>query len=212
VNGIVRGIFFNAGQICTAGSRLVVDESIHSELLEKVVARATTLTIDHGLKDPEMGPLVSQTQRQRVAGFVDRARAAGMEILTGGQPAEVPGLEDGAFYQPTVVDQVPRDAEIAQEEVFGPVLTVHTVSDPDEAVAAANDTRFGLVAGIYTRDIGLAMQFARDIRAGQVFINGYLQAGDTVPFGGFKESGSGRTKGLEALRNYCEVKAITTVF
>ena len=98
------------------------------------------------------------------------------------------------------------------EEVFSPVLTGHTILGPDETVATANDIRFGLVAGIYARDIGLAMQFARDIKAGEVFINGNLQVGDTAPFEGFKESGSRRTKGLEALRNYCGVKAITTVF
>lgn len=209
--GVVRGIFFNAGQICTAGSRLVVERSVHAPLVENLIAMAQALKLDHGLRDPEMGPLVSQEQRERVAGFVGRAKDSGIEVLTGGAEAHPPGLEAGAFFQPTILDQVPVDAEIAQEEVFGPVLTVHPVDGLDEAIEAANATRFGLVAGIYSQDVSKALRFARDAEAGQIFINGYLQAGDTVPFGGYKESGIGREKSAVAMGNYCQIKAITTV-
>ncbi len=209
--GVVRGIFFNAGQICTAGSRLVVERSAHASLLEKLTAKAKTLKLDHGLRDPEMGPLVSQEQRARVTGFVERAKDSGIQVVTGGAAVQPPGLEAGAFFQPTILDRVPVDAEIAQEEVFGPVLTVHPVEDLDEAIAVANATRFGLVAGIYSQDVSKALRFARDAEAGQIFINGYLQAGDTVPFGGYKESGIGREKGAAAMGNYCQIKAVTTV-
>ena len=207
--GLVRGIFFNAGQICTAGSRLVVERPVHGLLVKALVAQADALTLDHGLRDPEMGPLVSAKQLDRVAGFVERAGAAGIELATGGRAATLNEFSAGAFFEPTILDNVPTDAEIAQEEIFGPVLTVHPVADLDEAIAVSNATRFGLAAGIYTHDVSSALRFARDVEAGQVFINGYLKGGDTVPFGGMKQSGFGREKGLAALHNYCAVKVVT---
>jgi len=207
--GVARGIFFNAGQICTAGSRLIVGRPVYNQLVSKVVERAEALAIGHGFDDPDLGPLVSAEQLRRVSAYVERASKAGMSVLTGGERVFPESLEGGTFYGPTVLIDVPVDAEIAQDEVFGPVLCVHVVDDFDEAVAVANATRYGLVAGIYTKDVSRAMRFARKAEAGQIFVNGYLAAGDTVPFGGMKESGIGREKGVAALMNYCEIKAVT---
>ncbi len=207
--GVARGIFFNADQICTAGSRLIVSRPAYNQLVSKVVERAEALVIGHGFDEPDLGPLVSAEQLQRVSGYVERASTAGMSVVTGGERVFPDGLEGGTFYSPTVLIDVPVDAEIAQDEVFGPVLCVHVVDDFDEAVAVANATRYGLVAGIYTKDVSRAMRFARKAEAGQIFVNGYLAAGDTVPFGGMKESGIGREKGVAALMNYCEIKAVT---
>ncbi len=208
VAGLARGIFFNAGQICTAGSRLIVSPSLHDEVVEKLSAYARGMSVDHGLNDPDLGPLISLKHRDRVSGFVERARADGLECVLGGHGAAPANCPGGAFYAPTIFTHVPVDAEIAQAEVFGPVLTTHIAQDADEALQIANATRYGLVAGIYTPDITQAMQFARNVEAGQVFINGFLKGGDTLPFGGVKESGIGREKGLAAMASYTAQKSV----
>ena len=208
VGDILRELYSNAGQICSAGTRLVIDRSIHAEVRDRLIAGVKSITIGCGLDDPDMGPLISETQLARVEGFVDSARARGLEILTGGARAEVPGY-NGYFYQPTIVDQVPVDDDLAQNEVFGPVLCIQPVDDIESALSVANSTRYGLAAGIYSRDMTNALKLARDIVAGQVFINEYHSAGDTVPFGGFGDSGIGREKGLAALANYSAIKAVT---
>ena len=205
---VVREIIANAGQICSAGTRLVVEKPIHEELCQRLVAEVKKVTIGRGLDNPQMGPLVSHTQIERVERFVNEARNRGLEILAGGERAEVDGCA-GYFYKPTIVNHVPIDDELAQNEVFGPVLSVQPVDDIEMALTVANSTRYGLAAGIYTRDMGKALRLSRDIVAGQVFINEYHSAGDTVPFGGFGDSGIGREKGLAALANYSALKAVT---
>ena len=155
-----------------------------------------------------MGPLISARQFQSVVGFVDRARERGIKFLTGGGPLTIEGCEGGHFFAPTIAVDVPVDDELSQSEVFGPVLSVLTIDDLDEAIAIANATDYGLAAGIHTRDISKALRFSRAVEAGQVFVNGYHGAGDTVPFGGFKASGIGREKGLAALASYFETKAV----
>ena len=167
------------------------------------------MVLGHGLDNPDMGPLVSNRQLQTVTGYTQRARERGIEFVCGGNPAVVDGCEGGFFFEPTIAANVPRDDELAREEVFGPVLSIMSVDDVDQAIEIANDTEYGLAAGVHTRDISAAMKYARSVEAGQVFINGYHGAGDTVPFGGFKQSGIGREKGLAALANYCQSKAIT---
>jgi aldehyde dehydrogenase (NAD+) len=209
VKDILKELHSNAGQICSAGTRLVIERSIHDEVRDRLVAGARAITIGHGLDDPHMGPLISDAQRTRVEGFVDTARERGLEVLTGGARAEIAGCEGGYFYQPTIVDNVPVQDALAQNEVFGPVLCIQPVDDIEEALVVANSTRYGLAAGIYSRDMSNALRLARDIAAGQVFINEYHSAGDTVPFGGFGDSGIGREKGLAALANYSTVKAVT---
>lgn len=209
VAGILKAIYMNAGQVCSAGSRLVVERSVHAAVMERLVPQAEALTVGHGLSDPMIGPLVSEGHRRTVAGFVEDARRRGINIATGGHHVEVPGFEGGFFYAPTILDDLKRDDAAVQEEIFGPVLSVQIVDSPEEALAAANDTPFGLCAGIYTRDITKAMRFARDVEAGQVFINQYFAGGIATPFGGTKLSGFGREKGLAALASYYQVKCIT---
>ena len=206
---ILRELHNNAGQICSAGTRLVIERSIHDEVIDRLITGVKSITIGSGLDDPMMGPLISAQQRDRVEGFVDSARARNLDILTGGARAEVPGCEGGYFYHPTIFDRVPVNDELAQHEVFGPVLCVQPVDSIEEALSVANSTRYGLAAAVYSRDMHNALRLSRDIVAGQVFINEYHSAGDTVPFGGFGESGIGREKGLAALANYSAVKSIT---
>jgi acyl-CoA reductase-like NAD-dependent aldehyde dehydrogenase len=209
VAGALKAIYLNAGQVCSAGSRLVVERPLHDAMLARLVRASEDLTLGHGLDDPPLGPLVSPEQRDRVAGFVETARGSGIEVATGGRVPEVPGLAGGSFYAPTILDRVATDATVAQEEIFGPVLCVQVVDSPEEAIAVANSTRYGLVAGIYTGDVTRALRFARDVEAGQIFINQYFAGGVPTPFGGVKNSGFGREKGLAALASYFQVKCVT---
>jgi aldehyde dehydrogenase (NAD+)/betaine-aldehyde dehydrogenase len=206
--GVIGAIFENAGQICSAGSRLVVERNIHAALLEKVVARAKALRIGHGLRNPQLGPVNSAAQLAKVAGFVEAARARGRAVATGGKTTADPETGLGWFYEPTVIDDLPADDPIVREEIFGPVLAVQVVDGLEEAVAAANGTDYGLVAGIYTRDLSKALAFARDVDAGQVYVNEYFAGGIEVPFGGNRLSGFGREKGLQAVASYCRLKSV----
>lgn len=209
VEGIIKAIFTNAGQVCSAGSRLVVEKPVADLVIDRVRQRIEGFRFGRGLSDPDLGPLVSAVQLTKVAGMVDAARKRGLEVLAGGMVPRVSGFEGGWFYAPTLIRVVdPRDA-IAQEEVFGPVLAIQVAEDFEHALALANDTEFGLVAGIYTRDVSKAFRFAKAIDAGQVFINQYFAGGVETPFGGTRRSGFGREKGLEGLRSYLRVKTIT---
>ena len=208
VNGVMGAIFENAGQICSAGSRLVVERAVHAEMLERLVRAATALNLGHGLRRPKLGPLNSLAHLDKVAAYVDAARARGIAIATGGKRATDPESGRGWFYEPTILDRAPADDPVVQEEIFGPVLAVQVVDGEEEAVAVANGTDFGLVAGIYTRSFATAHRMARAIDAGQVYINEYFAGGIELPFGGNKLSGIGREKGLEALRSYTRTKSI----
>jgi phenylacetaldehyde dehydrogenase len=206
--GAFGGIFFNQGQACVAGSRLFAEAPIVDALTEQVARRAQALRLGHGL-DPgtEMGPLISAPHRDRVLGYVDSAAAEGAEIVTGGHPAEVSGL-DGFFTEPTVIGGVRNDMRVAQEEIFGPVLSVIGWHDLDELKALANDVRYGLAAGIWTRDTSKALRLADYLDAGTVWINTYGMFDPAVPFGGRKHSGFGRELGEEALDPYLQSKSI----
>lgn len=208
VEGILGAIYENAGQICSAGSRLVVERGIHAELVERVAERAGKLTIGHGLKRPQMGALNSAAHLDKVAGYVDAARSRGVPVAGGGKRTTDPETGAGWFFEPTILDKVAASDPVIQEEIFGPVLSVQVVDGEEEAVAIANGTPFGLVAGIYTRDFGRAHRMARDIDAGQIYVNEYFAGGIEVPFGGSKLSGFGREKGLEALRSYTRTKSL----
>ncbi|MCL4764969.1 MAG: aldehyde dehydrogenase family protein [Hyphomicrobiaceae bacterium] len=210
VEGTLKAIYMNAGQVCSAGSRLVIERKVHAAMLERLVPRVEALTLGHGLDDPLMGPLISDHQLQVVAEFVEDARKNNrLKIATGGKAVEVAGMEGGHFYAPTIIDDAPSDARVVQEEIFGPVLSVQVVDSPEEAIAVSNGTEFGLVAGIYTSNISRALAFARDVDAGQVFINQFFAGGVSTPFGGTKKSGFGREKGLAAMASYYRVKCIT---
>ena len=202
------GIFYNAGQTCSAMARVVVHESRVEELLERAGALARSLSVGPGIERTQeglsMGALVCNDRRDAVVGMVSRAQAQGVRIIAGGSALSGPG----AFMQPTVLCAAEPSLEIAQEEVFGPVLTVLSFKGDEEAVAIANGTRFGLVAGVFTRDIERAMRAARALRGGQVFINEWFAGGVETPFGGVGRSGFGREKGREGMMNYVQTKNI----
>ncbi|MFV2002184.1 MAG: aldehyde dehydrogenase family protein [Paracoccaceae bacterium] len=209
VAGTLKAIYLNAGQVCSAGSRLVIERSVHAQMMDKLVAGAQALSVGHGLDAPQLGPLVSATHQRTVANYVDDARARGLGIATGGAALDIEGCEGGFFYAPTILDDVAPADTVIQEEIFGPVLSVQIVDSDEQALSVSNGTPFGLCAGIYTRDITRALRFARDVEAGQVFINQYFAGGVATPFGGTKFSGFGREKGLAALGSYYRVKCIT---
>lgn len=206
--GVLGAIYENAGQICSAGSRLVVEKSIHDGFVDELVARTRALNLGHGLANPDVGPVNSSEHLAKIAGFLERARGRGAEIVTGGSVTEDPATGLGWFFEPTIVNSVAADDELAQEEIFGPVLAVQVADDADHALALANDCQYGLVAGIYTSNFAKAHQLARKIDAGQIYINEYFAGGIEVPFGGNKKSGFGREKGLEGLASYCKTKSI----
>jgi acyl-CoA reductase-like NAD-dependent aldehyde dehydrogenase len=206
---MLEAIYLNAGQVCSAGSRLVIERRVHEAFLEKFIARTQALTLGHGLKNPNVGAINSLRQLDRIAGMVEGARARGIRVAAGGERAVDPDSGAGWFFRPTVLDEVPAEDPAAVEEIFGPVLAVQVVDDAEEALAVANDCDYGLVACVYTRDIQKALSLARDIDAGQISVNQYFAGGIYTPFGGNKLSGFGREKGLEALRNYCRVKNVT---
>lgn len=207
--GVLGAIYENAGQICSAGARLVVERQIHDEFLERLVERTRGLTLGHGLRNPQLGPLSSAEHLSKVASHVTAARARGAEIVTGGTATVDPMTGAGWFFQPTILDDLPAGDPAVQEEIFGPVLSVQIAEDAEEALRLANCTRYGLVAGIYTRDLTTALRLARDIDAGQIYVNEYFAGGIETPFGGNRMSGFGREKGLEGLRAYCKVKSVT---
>ena len=208
-SGAFGGIFFNQGQACVAGSRLFVEEQVADELVERVTEQARGIKLGHGL-DPntQMGPLISANHRKRVMGYVDSASHDGAEVTVGGGEATVDGLEQGFFFQPTVIKGVRNEMKVAQEEIFGPVLVVIPWKDEDELRALANGVDYGLAAGIWTSDTSKALRLADKIDAGTVWINTYGMFDVAVPFGGRKHSGFGRELGQEALEPYLQSKSI----
>ncbi len=208
VGGSAWAIFHNQGQACIAGSRLVLHESVADAFLERFVALAQSIRLGNPL-DPstEMGPLTSKQHQERVLHFVARAREEGGEVITGGGAPQAPELARGCFVEPTVVRADPSSA-ISREEVFGPVVSVATFADDDEALAIANGGRYGLGAGLWTRDLARAHRCAREIRAGMVWINAYKVVHPGSPFGGVGESGYGREMGFEAMREYTSPKSV----
>lgn len=207
-SGVLGAIFENAGQICSAGSRLVVERSIAAEFIARLARAAEALSLGHGLDNPDVGPVNSAAHLDRIAAHVERARANGNIIHAGGRIADAASHGGGWFYRPTIIEAASAADPIVQEEVFGPVLAVQVVDDLDAAIAVANATEFALAAGIYTADLTKAYRFARDVDAGQVYINEYFAGGIEVPFGGNRKSGFGREKGIDAVKSYCKVKSI----
>ncbi|MEL6118078.1 MAG: aldehyde dehydrogenase family protein [Pseudomonadota bacterium] len=207
-NDIRWGIYFNSGQVCSAMSRVIVHESRHDELIGRAEAVAKSLSVGPGIDRGEagltMGSMVSEAQRDRAAGMVSDAERQGARVVTGGRKMNIPG----AFLEPTVMADVHPEMTIAQEEVFGPVLSVLPFKDEEDAYAIANGTEYGLVGGVFTRDLDRATRAAQKIRAGQVFVNEWFAGGVETPFGGYGKSGYGREKGREALWNYVQTKNV----
>lgn len=198
-------IFFNQGEMCTAGSRLVVERGVHEQVVERLKKHAAARQPGDPL-DPatKMGAMVDERHTQRVMGFVAVARQDGAQIAVGGE--RVRAETGGCYIQPTVFDHVSNDMRIAQEEIFGPMLTVIPVADPEEAIRVANDSIYGLAAAVWSDDINIANRVAKSLRAGMVYVNCYDCDDMTVPFGGYKQSGIGRDKSLHALDKYTELK------
>lgn len=208
VSSVRWGIYFNAGQVCSAMSRLIVHEDAHDEVVDRVAAMAAQLSVGPGIDRPDFGPnmaaMISRSQRDRAETMCRQAERQGARPVTGGQKLN----RQGYFLQPTVFDQVSPDMDIANQEVFGPVLSVLKFRTEEDAVRIANGTEFGLVGGVFTRDVNRAMRAARRIKAGQVFVNEWYAGGVETPFGGYGKSGYGREKGREALWNYLQTKNI----
>ncbi|MBU2943209.1 aldehyde dehydrogenase family protein [Shimia thalassica] len=207
-NDVRWGIYFNAGQVCSAMSRVIVHESVHDELVERMVGVAQSLLVQPGIDQlefgPTMGAMVSEGQRDRAANMVGEAQAEGAHVATGGRKLNIPG----AFLEPTIMTNVTPDMTIANQEVFGPVLSVLKFSSDEDAIKIANGTPYGLVGGVFTRDLDRATTAARQLRAGQVFVNEWYAGGVETPFGGYGKSGYGREKGQEALWNYVQTKNV----
>ena len=204
---IAAGIFGNSGQVCNAGSRLIVEDKIKDKLLEKIMAHATALTPGDPLSpETKLGSIVTEEQMMRVLGYIDAGRADGAKVVAGGR--RVRSETGGFFIEPTVFDSVANNMKIAQEEIFGPVLSTITVRDFDEAMTVANDTIYGLAAGVWTGSVKNAHRAAKTIKAGVVWVNCFDRGLFSVPFGGFKQSGFGRDKSLHAMDKYSDLKAI----
>ncbi len=206
-SGVHYGIFMNAGQMCWAGSRLLVHEDIHDELVERIAERAESTPLGSGIDDDgRMGPVVDKSQQTEVLEYIESAKQDGATVAAGGGIPE--DKEMGYFVEPTVFTDVENDMEIAQEEIFGPVLSVIKFSDRENAIEIANDSPYGLMAGIWTSDLKTAHTTAEYLDYGMISINEYPVTQPQTPFGGFKQSGIGREQGTEAIHEYTQTKNI----
>ena len=203
-------IFTNAGQMCWAGSRLLLHDEIYDRFLAELKKQTELIKIGPGVDErTELGPMVSEDQRERVLGYIKSGTEDGARLLTGGQAPDEPALTKGYFMKPTIFTDVKTTMKIGCEEIFGPVLAVFRFSSVDEAVSLANETQFGLYAGVWTNNLKLAQQLIRQIQAGVVAVNDYLVAYPQTPFGGYKDSGIGYESGLQAIGHYTRIKSVT---
>lgn len=203
----VLGIFHNAGQMCIAGSRILLHERIHDEFVDRMASYVKTMRIgDPANEKTQLGPLVAERQRERVLGFVERAKDSGATLVTGGKAPADPN--HGYYVEPTIFTDVDIGSEIAQEEVFGPVVTIFKFKDDEEALTLANGTKYGLAAGLHTNDLSRAHRFAAQLESGTIWVNTYAYLTPAAPYGGYKQSGYGRELGGSGLENYTQLKSV----
>ena len=209
VNGVVSGIFAATGQTCLAGSRLFVQGDIHDELVERLAEKANSIKLGDPLdEETEMGPIAFKEQLEKVEGYITTGQEEGAELVAGGKAPDDPELQDGFFIEPTILTNVDNGMTVAQDEIFGPVLSVIPAESEEEIIRQANETPYGLAAGIWTKDLQRAHRVAHALKAGTVWVNSYRTVSFTAPFGGYKESGIGRENGLESLKEYTQHKTV----
>ncbi|MGO9900846.1 MAG: aldehyde dehydrogenase family protein [Solirubrobacteraceae bacterium] len=205
-SSVAGGVFYNQGQVCSAGTRLIVQEDVHDELVRRVVSIAESMRLDDPLRsETELGAVISEQQLKRIERFCETASGSRATIVTGGRRADV--VPGGTYFEPTVVDDVGCQDALFQEEVFGPVLSVTSFKDADDAIAKANDSRYALTSAVWSDNIHTAMKVARAVKAGTVWVNTFNRNDLGVPFGGFKQSGHGRAKSLHAIEKYSDLKS-----
>lgn len=209
VEGIQLGILFNQGEVCSAGSRLLVQEGIYDKLISRLKEAFSNIKIGDPLDEKtQMGSQTSQEQMEKIQSYITYAEQSNAEILTGGKRITNDGLDSGYFLEPTLIAVKDNADKLAQEEIFGPVLTIIKVKDDEEAIKIANDSEYGLAGGVFSQDITRALNIAKAVKTGRIWINTYNQVPEGAPFGGYKKSGIGRETYKEALSNYQQVKNI----
>jgi aldehyde dehydrogenase (NAD+) len=211
--GALGGIFASSGQSCTAGSRLLVQRPVYHQVVDNLVMRAKGIRMGNPMDDTtEMGPAANKPQFDRIVAAIEEAKRSSAELLTGGSVAQGPHLGRGLFIEPTIFGNVSNDMELAREEIFGPVLSIIPFDEEEEAVAIANDTKYGLVAGVWTKDVSRVLRMSRAISAGTIWVNTYRAVAVQAPFGGVRDSGFGRERGEEALDAYTATKNVMVNF
>ncbi|MDG2320959.1 MAG: aldehyde dehydrogenase [Rhodospirillaceae bacterium] len=209
VSGAISGIFAASGQTCIAGSRLLLQDSIHDEFLERLLDMAGQARIGDPMNaDTQVGPITTEPQYHKILEYIEIAKGEGATCVMGGEPVLAPDGNKGLFVQPTVFSNVTNEMRIAQEEVFGPVLSVLRFSDEEEAIAIANDIKYGLAAGVWTQNLKRAITVSERLEAGTIWVNTYRSTSYTTPFGGYKASGLGRENGMESIKEYLQTKSI----